>query len=169
MQRIQDLLIGVSVIVLLLWSSAVARGDDAGFTDQLNKARVARGLQPVACNEGIAVISVGNNLLQRTHGIGHWSTGGFGQCAATGVCNAEQSLSIWSDSPSHSAMLFSPNLICVGFACDGFNASVACLLGTTQPVPLTTSVVARPSMPIAGCGTGWCGQRRFRLFRRGWR
>ncbi len=166
MQRVKDWLIGVSLFVLFLWSAAVAQGEDAGFTDLLNKARVARGLNPVACNEGIAVISAGNNLQQRAHGIGHWSTGGFGQCAATGVCNAEQSLSIWSDSPSHAAMLFSPNLICVGFACDGYCASVACLLGTTQPAPLTPSVVARPSVLLPDYGAGWRGHRGFRLFRR---
>ncbi len=192
MQRVQDWLIGVSLFVLLMWSAAVARGND-DFTTALNNQRAALGLPMVTqASNGSSVV---NNAQQRVRGLGHFYTGGIAQCAAVGACNADQALRMWAGSPAHAALIFSPSLTAVGFACDGWAASVACTFGpipvvaktplsclnpncdigpetvkqpgTTQPVPLTTSVVARPAM--LNCriyGTGWCGQKRFRLFRR---
>ncbi len=167
MQRVQEWVFGVVIFVLLFWGMAVAKGDDAGFTSALNAQRSAIGLTSVAIDSHGQNVSYTNNVQQRSRGLGHWYTGPYGQCAAVGACNADQALRMWAASPAHAALIFSPALVSVGFHCDGWCASVACSFGTTQPVPLTTCVVARPSMPIAGCGTGWCGQRpRFRFFRR---
>ncbi len=187
MQRIQDLLIGVSLFVLLLWSAAVARGDE--FIDSLNKARVDRGLHPVVEDKALLPVAKENNRQQAQHGQGHHYLGGFGQCAYVGPFRPLEALwgaiGHWGyiNSPSHTALLFHPyatrmavdqagncNTVVIAFGPPPTPKPVKKDVkpkGTTQPA-LVTNVVARPSMcPCrVNPSAGWVGYCRFRLFRR---
>ncbi len=140
-QQLWDAFLILGVLFLLGWSAAIALGDD--FSDQLSVARNARGLPSVVGSSQGTAVSAENNQGQRTHGLGHWFTGGLGQCSAVGVGNATHALRMWTQSPAHAALIFSPNLTAVGFHCDGYCASVACSFGITQPV------VARAPLPGA--------------------
>jgi hypothetical protein len=107
--------------------------DPTGFTEQLNGVRQIRGLAPVAYQpEGVSV-SQANNAIQRVRGLGHYVTGGFGQCAAIGTGDTAGALAMWLNSPPHAAIILSPALTAVGYANDGYAASVACSMGTTAP------------------------------------
>lgn len=109
------------------WCDAVRAQEP--FTDGLNQARASLGLGMAASNPGIAGVSGHNNSLQRAYGLGHHYTGGFAQCVAVGCGDSSAALSMWLASPAHAAILLDPMLASVGFACDGYAASVACSRG----------------------------------------
>lgn len=133
------IMFAVGVVIGLVGS---AKGDE--FADALNDARASRGLLPVVVLRGGEAVSANNNASQRTYGLGHWITGGFGQCSAIGVSSVEHALSMWTGSPSHAAMIYSPTLTAVGFAWDGWAASVATYQG---PIMQSMAYQAVPPLP----------------------
>ena len=154
MRRIELL----SVIVVLGLASA-ARGQDGGFTEQLNGIRSSRGLGAVVYDGNASGIAASNNAAQRQRGLGHFVTGGLAQCSAAVGPNP---LPAWLASPAHAAYLLHPGLTSVGYACDGLYATAACAIGVTAPgqsVPYGSG--ACQSAPVQ------CFARpRWRLFRR---
>jgi hypothetical protein len=151
--RRNDFLTMVALILALMWSAAVAWGDE--FTERLNGFRANQGLAGVAYNAGVVGFSVENNRSQRERGIGHFVTGGLAQCAAISCGDATSALRMWLNSPPHAAILLSPSLGSVGFACDGWAATVACQMGSTAPA-LPDPVAVRAS----NAGAVACRPRR---------
>jgi len=111
--------------------------DPIGFTDQLNAARVGRGLAPVSYNSSSVGAAAANNAQQLVRGLGHFVTGGFAQCAGVGQPDSRSVLNAWSMSPGHAAILFSPQLVSVGYHQSGVCHTVSCLMGFAQPQPQT--------------------------------
>ncbi len=127
---------------LLLWAGCVAKGDE--FSEALNRERATRNLAAASHSLGYVATSESNNGYQRQRGLGHYVTGGLAQCAAVGVANAEHAPQMWTRSPARAALIFAPNLTAVGFACDGYCASVSCSFGITQPAAAVVSPVVMP-------------------------
>src|SRR5689334_23288151 len=104
-------------------------GDPTTFTDQLNAARAARGLAPVAYNPEAVAVARQNNASQMAWGLGHWVCGSFGQCSAVGFNDAASALMAWSNSPSHAAIIYAPSLASVGFDATGNCCTVSTASG----------------------------------------
>jgi hypothetical protein len=156
--RRTDCLKVCGALAVIVWGTAMAMGQDpSGFTEQLNASRAAIGLPPVSCFVGATPIAVQNNAAQRAMGLGHWITGGLYQCAAIGTGDTAGTLAMWLNSPAHRAIILSPALSAVGYANDGYCATVACSMGNT----------ALSQQPNAGPAVnGAVYQPRFRFFRR---
>ena len=110
--------------------------DPSGFTEQLNGYRAQRGLGPVAYDGASVGIAQTNNAGIHVGRGPHSYTGGLAQCSAWGGCaaNAAASLDAWLRSPAHATIILSPALTAVGYASDGWAASVACQMGYAQAV-----------------------------------
>jgi len=110
---------------LLLVAALAQSGDPSGFVDQLNALRARYGLRAVAHDAAAVPIAAANNAWQAVRGLGHHVLGGYGQCAAIGMGSPEAALWAWCGSPAHAALILAPDLVSVGFAWDGSNATVA--------------------------------------------
>ena len=111
-----------------LLMAGVARGDE--FVDRLNVVRASQGLQPVAPDSGAAGVAAQNNQHQQAAGgVGHFFTGGLGQCAAFGPFNVVQVLTEWLSSPPHAAILLHPGLTSVGYHGAGWAHTASCSMG----------------------------------------
>jgi hypothetical protein len=140
-------------MILFLWAvvgafSQEVEKDASGFVDQLNNARAARGLGPVVHDVSLVTRAQANNALQRLRGLGHWHTGGVAQCAAIGFRDIASTLSAWTHSPGHAAIIFSPYAQRVGYAGDGWAATVSVAMGA----PATLG--ASPALAGDQNGTG---------------
>ncbi len=123
--------------------------DPSGFTQQLNTARASRGLPNVSHDPAMVPTSVTNNEQQRQRGLGHFVLGGFAQCAAVGFSSAQSVLEAWTRSPGHAAIIYSPNASRIGFAIDGWAATVSVAMGP-RIVESTVSTPVRPTLGTTG-------------------
>ena len=152
--------------------------DPSGFVEMLNAARAQRGLRPVVHSPQAAAVAAQNNAMQARSGLGHFVTGGFGQCAAVGMSDPASALAAWTGSPAHAALIYAPDLIAVGFDGRSGCATVATHQGFAGPMPSGSGQVqATPQMnqtnpgygPYYGyqpCGPGYCRRGLFGFFRR---
>lgn len=113
-------------LVMALVLAAPANAQD--FVAMLNQARAARGLGPVAYDGNAAAVAYQNNLAQLARGLGHHVLGGYGQVSAIGMSGPYAALQAWTGSPGHAAIIFSPDLISIGFS----QVGGCCTASTTQ-------------------------------------
>lgn len=125
------------------------------FTDLLNIEREARGLSRVTFDPGSVPISERNNALQWLSGLGHHDTGGMGQCAIAGCNRTAYAVAKWIESPSHAAVILDPRLLWVGYACDGYFASVACSVSSLPVLASQTKSAASPVATFPPYGAAW--------------
>jgi uncharacterized protein YkwD len=119
-------------LALLLCGSVQAQTvDPTGFTEQLNVVRHSLSLPLVSFGPTTVGIAQTNNAGMRAGAGPHNFTGGLAQCSAQGsyAVSAAASLSAWIASPAHNAIIMSPALVSVGYATDGYCATVACTMG----------------------------------------
>ncbi len=141
-------------MVSLFLAAAISQsGDPSGFCDHLNAARAQRGLPAVAHDAGAVTVAASNNAWQAVRGLGHHVLGGYGQCAGVGIVGAESALVMWSGSPAHAAIIFSPNLVAVGY----HEVGGCCTVATSQAA--SAAAVRYLTYPMI----------RYHPARRGWR
>lgn len=86
------------------------------FLVALNSERSRLNLQPVIGKLTLEAIASQNNAAMTVHGtLGHWITGGAGQCAAGPFATMAQALQAWLHSPAHRALILAPDLSEVGY------------------------------------------------------
>ncbi len=124
------MLLGAALWFLTVGQCHAQSSDPSGFTDSLNVARGARGLDPAAHDRALVSTALANNSWQRVYGLGHHVTGGLWQVACIGSGDVSRVLATWSGSAAHAAMIYSPNLVSVGYANDGWAATATLVMGT---------------------------------------
>jgi len=96
------------------------------FLASLNAERAKYNLQPVIGSQVLEWAADRNNAWQQIRGMGHHSTGGFGQCVAWHLhMSATNALQLWLSSPPHRSLILAADLSMIGYHEVGPYATVA--------------------------------------------
>jgi hypothetical protein len=166
---VRSTLLMAAPVAALVLAAAPAHAQDGGFTALLNRARAARGLAPVAYDAGLASWAASNNAAQCASGLGHFVQCGTGQVAAS-AWDAASALAMWTGSPGHYAILFSPTATTCGFSVGGgfATANVGCGVAAVPVVgAIAQAPAAVPAYRATYIETVWpkWGVRRMRRWR----